>query len=53
MISKAFQTIVTQMADVFPKNFGIADSHGLVLACNGAEPVADIIEDLVYAAVNS
>ena len=26
MISKAFQNIVTQMADVFPKKFGIVDS---------------------------
>ena len=53
MISKAFQTIVTQMADVFPKKFGIADSHGLVLAYNGAEPDEEIMEDLVYAATNS
>lgn len=53
MISKAFQTIVSQMADVFPKKFGIADSHGLILACNGVEPSAEIMEDLVYAASNS
>ena len=50
MISKAFQNIVTQMADVFPKKFGIVDSHGLVLANNGGEPTGDIIENLVYAA---
>ena len=53
MISKAFQTMVTQMADVFPKKFGITDSHGLVLACNGNEPPSDIIEDLIYTATNS
>ena len=38
MISKAFQNIVTQMADVFPKRFGIADSQGLILASTGVEP---------------
>ena len=53
MISKAFQTIVTQMADVFPKRFGIADSKGLILASNGPEPIGDIIDDLIYAASNS
>ena len=53
MISKAFQNIVTQMADVFPKKFGIMDSHGLVLANNGGEPTGDIIENLVYAAANN
>lgn len=53
MISKAFQNIVTQMADVFPKKFGIVDSHGLVLANNGGEPTGDIIENLVYAATNN
>ena len=53
MISKAFQNIITQMTDVFPKKFGIVDSHGLVLASNGSEPTAEIIDDLVYAAVNS
>ena len=53
MISKAFQNIVTQMADVFPKKFGIVDSHGLVLAYNGSEPSGDIIENLVYAAANN
>ena len=53
MISKAFQNIVTQMAEVFPKRFGIADSHGLVLAYNGFEPSDDVMEDLVSAASNS
>ncbi len=53
MISKAFQTIVTQMADVFPKRFGIADSKGLILASNGPEPIGDIIDDLIYAVSNS
>ena len=53
MISKAFQNIVTQMADVFPKRFGIADSQGLILASNGPEPKPDIIDDLVYAVTNS
>lgn len=53
MISKAFQNIVTQMADVFPKKFGIVDSHGLILANAGSEPTTDVVENLVYAAVNS
>jgi len=53
MISKAFQNIVSQMAEVFPKRFGITDSHGLVLASNGAEPKAEVIDDLVYAVSNS
>lgn len=53
MISKAFQNIVTQMAEVFPKKFGIADSHGLVLAYNGGEPSEDIVESLVSAAASS
>ncbi|MCI8405271.1 MAG: PucR family transcriptional regulator [Clostridia bacterium] len=53
MISKAFQNIVTQMADVFSKKFGIVDSHGLVLANNGSEPNGEIIDDLVYAAANN
>ena len=52
MISKAFQNIVTQMGEVFPKRFGIADSHGLVLAYNGTEPSEDIVEDLVNAVSN-
>lgn len=53
MISKAFQNIVTQMADVFPKRFGIADSQGMILASNGTEPAPEIIDDLVYAVANS
>ena len=53
MISKAFQNIVTQMADVFPKRFGIVDSHGLVIAYNGPEPSAEIIENFLYAAISS
>lgn len=53
MISKAFQNIVTQMAEIFPKRFGIADSHGLVLARAGAEPMSDIIDILVTAASGS
>lgn len=53
MISKAFQNIITQMSDVFPKKFGIVDSHGLILANNGAEPAGDTVENLVYAATNS
>ncbi len=53
MISKAFQNIITQMSEVFPKKFGIVDSHGLILASNGAEPDADTVDDLVYAVANS
>lgn len=53
MISKAFQNIVTQMSEVFPKRFGIADSHGLVLAYNGAEPSEEAIENIVGAATSS
>ena len=53
MISKAFQNIVTQMADVFPKRFGIVDSHGLVIAYNGPEPSAETIENFLYAAISS
>ncbi len=53
MISKAFQNIITQMAEVFPKRFGIADSHGLVLAYHGAEPSDEIVENIVNAASNS
>ena len=37
MISKAFQDIVSQMSEVFPKKFGIADATGLVLASSGPE----------------
>ena len=53
MISKAFQNIVVQMAEVFPKKFGIAESQGLVLANNGSEPSEEIIEVLVNAASNN
>ncbi len=53
MISKAFQNIITQMAEVFPKRFGIADTQGLVLAYNGLEPHEDIMEGIVSAAANS
>lgn len=49
MISKAFQNIATQMSEVFPKRFGIADSRGLILASNGAEISPELCEDLVYA----
>ena len=48
MISKAFQNIVTQMADVFPKKFGIVDSHGLVLANNGGGTTGGIFEKIFY-----
>jgi len=47
MISKAFQDIVSQMADVFAKKFGIADSTGLVLASNGQEIPEDILQELL------
>lgn len=53
MISKAFQNIITQMAEVFPKRFGIADFHGLVLAYHGQEPSDDVVESIVNAASNS
>ena len=53
MISKAFQNIIVQMADVFPKRFGIVDSHGLVLACNGPEPAEEVVEELIDVMVNS
>ncbi len=53
MISKAFQDIVSQMAEIFPKRFGIADSQGLVLAYNALELDEDIMEELVSAASSS
>ena len=53
MISKAFQNIITQMSEVFPKRFGVADSHGLVLAYNGQEPDESVVEELVAAASGS
>lgn len=46
MISKAFQNIVTQMAEVFSKKFGIADVHGLVLAYTGVEISPNMVEVL-------
>ncbi len=49
MISKAFQNILTQMAEVFPKKFGIADSQGLILASHGTEPNPELIDDLIYS----
>lgn len=53
MISKAFQNIVTQMAEVFPKKFGVADSQGLILATNGPELNSEIIDDIIYAIPNN
>lgn len=53
MISKAFQNIVTQMADVYPQKFGIIDSHGLVLASNGNEPTEETVEAIISATANS
>lgn len=50
MISKAFQSIVSQMSEVFPKKMGIADSTGLVLATNGLAASADILEDIFNSA---
>ena len=50
MISKAFQDIVSQMSEVFPKRFGITDSTGLVLAASGPEISEDMIEDLISVA---
>ena len=53
MISKAFQNIITQMAEVFPKRFGIADAQGLILAANGPELPDELVEELVYAVGNN
>ena len=50
MISKSFQNIFSQMAEVFPKRFGIADEQGMVLAANGSEIPEETAEELVYAA---
>ncbi len=50
MISKAFQDIVSQMAEVFPKKFGIADATGLVLAANGPELSEEVVLELIGAA---
>lgn len=49
MISKAFQNIVTQMAKVYQRRFGIMDSTGLVLASNGIEISSEDAENLIYA----
>ncbi|MBR4720605.1 MAG: helix-turn-helix domain-containing protein [Clostridia bacterium] len=48
MISKAFQSIVSQMSEVFPKKFGIADSTGLVLATNGISISGDDLGDIFH-----
>ncbi|MBQ3426329.1 MAG: helix-turn-helix domain-containing protein [Clostridia bacterium] len=53
MISKAFQDIVTQMAEVFQKSFGVIDSQGLVLASVGKEPDSEVIDGLVMSASSS
>lgn len=53
MISKAFQNIITQMADIFPKRFGIADSTGLVLASNGSDAPEEVLESLLEAGSES
>lgn len=53
MISKVFQDIVSQLAEVFTKRFGIADAQGLILASNGAEPSADLIDDMIYSVINN
>lgn len=50
MISKAFQDIVSQMAEVFPKKFGITDATGLVLAASGPEISEDLVEELISVA---
>ena len=47
MISKAFQNIVSQMAEVFQKRFGIADAQGLILASNGVDIPEETAEELV------
>ncbi len=53
MISKAFQDIVSQMAEVFPKKFGIADATGLVLASNGPELSEDVVLELIDVATEN
>lgn len=47
MISKAFQNIVSQMSEVFPKKFAIADTTGLVLATNGLTVSGEVMEDIL------
>ncbi len=49
MIGKAFQNIVSQMSEIYPKRFGIADAKGLILASNGPEVQSDVIEELIYS----
>ena len=53
MISKAFGDIVSQMAEVFPKKFGIAESTGMVVAANGKEILEETVLDLMNAAVDN
>lgn len=53
MISKAFQDIVTQMADVFTKKFGITDSTGLILASNGPEIQEETLQELIEVAIDN
>ena len=50
MISKAFQSIVSQMSEVFQKKFGIADSTGLILATNGLSLSAEVLEQIFESA---
>ena len=47
MISKAFDDIVSQMAEVFPKKFGIADASGMVVAASGQEILEETVLDLM------
>ena len=53
MIGKAFGEIVSQMAEVFPKKFGIAESSGMVVAANGKEIREDTALDLVKVALEN
>lgn len=53
MISKAFQSIVSQMTEVFPKKIGIADATGLVLATNGLTASADVLEEIFESATEA
>ncbi|MBR4173412.1 MAG: PucR family transcriptional regulator, partial [Clostridia bacterium] len=53
MISKAFQSIVSQMSEIFPKKFGIADSTGLVLATNGIAISGDVLEEIFDSATEN
>ena len=49
MISKAFQDIVSQMSEVFPKKFGIIDSTGFVLAAVGPEISEEVADEFISA----